>query len=287
MPCKVIPFPAVDARRAEEPIIARHHIELHWGESRYDLDVIGFVKALASLPVQPQTGGTMAAPVNTTGPVPGGPATVVQVVGWSRSLRHGRVVMLRLEGGKQRWEEYWRQLGIAIPAPGEAGAGKISLALRRQQRDESSCAKSAQKEENMTNAQNPDPAPAGTAGAAAKPARSRRGTTPKKGAAKGRKRATSQPPTGRSGTTRSAIGTKTAKTAAAVQSKKPRAQSKGAQILELIGRAKGATLAEITQATSWQAHSVRGFLSTAAKKHQLKIVSGRNDAGERVYKVER
>src|SRR5204862_2017557 len=37
--------------------------------------------------------------------------------------------------------------------------------------------------------------------------------------------------------------------------------------LELIGRPQGSTLAEILKVTQWQAHSVRGFLSTAAKKH--------------------
>jgi hypothetical protein len=65
----------------------------------------------------------------------------------------------------------------------------------------------------------------------------------------------------------------------------PRADSKGAKILALIGRAKGATLTEIQKATDWQAHSVRGFLSTAAKKHRLKIESAKNDAGDRVYKI--
>ncbi|MGD1097690.1 MAG: DUF3489 domain-containing protein [Bryobacteraceae bacterium] len=63
----------------------------------------------------------------------------------------------------------------------------------------------------------------------------------------------------------------------------PRAESKGAKILEMIGRAKGATLGEIMKATAWQAHSVRGFLSTAAKKHGIKIESAKNEAGERVY----
>jgi hypothetical protein len=73
---------------------------------------------------------------------------------------------------------------------------------------------------------------------------------------------------------------KTAKKAAA-----PRAESKGAKILEMIARAKGATLAEIMKATDWQAHSVRGFISTASKKHGVKIESAKNDAGERVYKI--
>ena len=39
------------------------------------------------------------------------------------------------------------------------------------------------------------------------------------------------------------------------------------------------------KATDWQAHSVRGFLSTAAKKHALQIESTKNEAGERTYKI--
>ncbi len=42
-------------------------------------------------------------------------------------------------------------------------------------------------------------------------------------------------------------GSKTSKKAAA-----PRAESKGAKILDMIARAKGATLAEIQKATDWQ-----------------------------------
>ena len=37
--------------------------------------------------------------------------------------------------------------------------------------------------------------------------------------------------------------------------------------------------------TAWQAHSVRGFLSTAAKKHGLKIESTKTEAGDRVYQI--
>jgi hypothetical protein len=35
--------------------------------------------------------------------------------------------------------------------------------------------------------------------------------------------------------------------------------------------------------TNWQAHSVRSFLSTAAKKHGLTIESTKTEAGDRVY----
>src|SRR5437899_1456365 len=56
----------------------------------------------------------------------------------------------------------------------------------------------------------------------------------------------------------------------------PRAQGKGKMILEMIGRPKGATLSEIMTATGWQAHSVRGFISTSGKKHNLKIESEKN-----------
>ena len=64
----------------------------------------------------------------------------------------------------------------------------------------------------------------------------------------------------------------------------PRADSKGAKILAMIQRAKGATLAEIQKATDWQAHSVRGFLSTAAKKYGLKIESTKTES-DRLYKI--
>jgi hypothetical protein len=64
-----------------------------------------------------------------------------------------------------------------------------------------------------------------------------------------------------------------------------RPEIKGAKILEMIARAKGATLAEIMKATDWQAHSVRGFISIAAKKHAIKIESVKTEGGERVYRI--
>ena len=80
---------------------------------------------------------------------------------------------------------------------------------------------------------------------------------------------------------------KAAKPARAKEATAPRPESKGAKILGLIGRAKGATLAEIMKATEWQAHSVRGFISTAGKKHGVKVESSKNEAGDRVYRIDK
>ena len=60
--------------------------------------------------------------------------------------------------------------------------------------------------------------------------------------------------------------------------------SKTAEVVELLRRKQGATLAEIMKATGWQAHSVRGFLSgTIRKKMGLKVESAKGSDGERSY----
>lgn len=79
--------------------------------------------------------------------------------------------------------------------------------------------------------------------------------------------------------------TKSAKPGKESKAKQARTESKSAKILELIGRTRGATLAEIMEATSWKAHSVRGFISTAGKKPGIHIESEKNDAKQRVYKL--
>jgi hypothetical protein len=62
--------------------------------------------------------------------------------------------------------------------------------------------------------------------------------------------------------------------------------SKKAEILALIERPKGATLAEIQKATGWQAHSVRGFISgTLGKKMGLIVESARREDGQRFYRL--
>jgi hypothetical protein len=62
--------------------------------------------------------------------------------------------------------------------------------------------------------------------------------------------------------------------------------SKKAEVLGLLQRKGGATLAEIMKATGWQAHSVRGFISGAlGKKMGLTVESAKRQDGERVYSI--
>jgi hypothetical protein len=68
---------------------------------------------------------------------------------------------------------------------------------------------------------------------------------------------------------------------------KPKADraTKKTEVIALMKRAKGATLAEIMEATKWQAHTVRGFVSILGSKGGEKIESSKNSAGERTYKI--
>jgi hypothetical protein len=61
--------------------------------------------------------------------------------------------------------------------------------------------------------------------------------------------------------------------------------NKKAEIIALMKRAKGATLAEIVAVTRWQAHTVRGFVSILGSKGGEQVESSRNAAGERAYKI--
>ena len=116
---------------------------------------------------------------------------------------------------------------------------------------------------------------------------SKKGANQKKGAPKSQKTAKGGKAKAAAPKKSAPASKKASKPARAKQAPMPRAESKSAKILEMIGRAKGATLAEIGKATDWQAHSVRGFLSTAAKKQGIKIESSKNDAGDRVYRINR
>jgi len=65
-----------------------------------------------------------------------------------------------------------------------------------------------------------------------------------------------------------------------------RQRTKTAQVLNMLKRPGGATLKALMKVTSWQAHSVRGFLSgTLGKKMNLTVTSTKGEGGERIYSV--
>ena len=62
--------------------------------------------------------------------------------------------------------------------------------------------------------------------------------------------------------------------------------SKQAIFLDLLGQPEGANLGQFMDATGWQAHSVRGFISGFIKKKKgLTVISEKTDGGERIYHV--
>ena len=64
-----------------------------------------------------------------------------------------------------------------------------------------------------------------------------------------------------------------------------RAGTKHAQLIAMLRKPAGATIAAIMTATDWQQHSVRGFLAgVVRKKLQLNLVSDQTDKG-RVYRI--
>src|ERR1022692_172746 len=105
---------------------------------------------------------------------------------------------------------------------------------------------------------------------------SKKGATQKKGAHKAKK---------------SAQGAKAKVAAPKKQTKAPRTPAqkdakeertnKKAAVIAMMKRAKGVTLAEIVEATGWQRHTVRGFVSILGSKGEQKIESSKNAAGER------
>src|ERR1700730_7800677 len=63
-----------------------------------------------------------------------------------------------------------------------------------------------------------------------------------------------------------------------------RSNKKG-EVIAMMKRAKGATLAEIMEVTGWQAHTVRGFVSILGSKGGENVESTKNATGERTYRI--
>ena len=80
--------------------------------------------------------------------------------------------------------------------------------------------------------------------------------------------------------------------AAAIVEEKPRKEhtvrkdSKQAQLIAMLKRAKGASIAEIVEALEWLPHTVRGAIAGALKKKLgLEVVSEKSDKRGRVYRI--
>jgi hypothetical protein len=62
--------------------------------------------------------------------------------------------------------------------------------------------------------------------------------------------------------------------------------TKAGMMLTLLRRPRGATVAELSKATGWQEHSVRGYISGTLKKRKgLEVLSEKDGKGARRYRV--
>lgn len=63
--------------------------------------------------------------------------------------------------------------------------------------------------------------------------------------------------------------------------------SKHHRILALLVQSNGASIPELAEATGWQQHSLRGFLSgTVKKKLGMNLTSSKGEGEDRRYRVE-
>jgi hypothetical protein len=62
--------------------------------------------------------------------------------------------------------------------------------------------------------------------------------------------------------------------------------SKLGQLQAMLQRPEGTTIAQLSKALDWQAHSVRGAMSGSLKKKQgLKITASKEEGADRVYRI--
>ena len=71
-----------------------------------------------------------------------------------------------------------------------------------------------------------------------------------------------------------------------VKPRATRADSKQARLIEMLKRAKGASIEEIVEAFGWQPHTVRGAIAGALKKKLgLEVTSEKDEKRGRVYRI--
>ncbi|MHA1540041.1 MAG: DUF3489 domain-containing protein [Alphaproteobacteria bacterium] len=63
-------------------------------------------------------------------------------------------------------------------------------------------------------------------------------------------------------------------------------KTKKQTIIDMLKSPKGATRKEMQDATNWQKHTVRSFISRAKSKMNFKIISDKSEEGDLVYKIE-
>lgn len=84
------------------------------------------------------------------------------------------------------------------------------------------------------------------------------------------------------------LKTEPAKTATSIVEReptKPNAPTKSFVVQKMLGRTKGASIAEIMTATGWQPHSARAFL-TGLRKKNITITRECRKDGETSYRIE-
>jgi hypothetical protein len=74
---------------------------------------------------------------------------------------------------------------------------------------------------------------------------------------------------------------------AAAKNPEVREGSKTAQVVAMLQRKGGATLAEIISKMGWQKHTVRGFMAGTMKKAGYAVESFKPEGGERTYRISR
>ena len=105
---------------------------------------------------------------------------------------------------------------------------------------------------------------------------------PAAGAPTGAKEAAVEPTPKRGGRPRKAAPTG----ADVAHARKTRGGTKQEQLIAMLRRKEGATIAQIVAATGWQPHTVRGaFAGALKKKLGLAVTSEKAEGGERVYRI--